>query len=830
MAKLILSIGQELHSDTLIYRIESVLGQGSFGITYKAKAFTVIKGKFGEELVETNTPKAIKEFFMKEVNDRDASGSITGMSEGSLSYNYAQKFKKEAENLASMNHPNIVKVIDFISANNTYYYVMDFIEGENLNDYLKHHKMSEEEATDTIIEVAKALKYMHEEKHMLHLDLKPSNIMRRESDGRLFLIDFGLSKHYNEEGAPETSTSVGLGTLGYAPIEQANGKNTKQFRTTLDIYALGATFYKLLTGNTPPPADELVSEDSLIKDELEKYSSNTTITFTILKAMQPNIKERIQDVSSFEGYLTGETDYTDILSNEYEDPKSKIKDTENDVKESSTDKTKQTNNTKWLIVISCAILLLGVISYVLIISKRRNFSHNYSPELVKAANDGDELAQYWLGDCYNLGRGVSINYDEAFKWYLKSAEQGLDSAQISIANCYSDAKGVEQDFSKALFWINKAVSQNNSLAINELGNFYLYGNGVKVDTLKAIELYRKSAEKDCVFGMINLGYAYLDGTGVKSDTIKAIQLFENAEKKKKYSAAKFFSDYYRGKYGETHRDSVKCIKMLMDKLEQEKDTTNIRATYCLIADFYELSEGNHDNSKEAFKWYRMVAELGSATGMYWTGMSYIWGSTVEKDFQKAFYWINKCANLNIIPWKGKSIQEANRQYKNILYTQYCVVESQMTLSVMYYNGNGVSKDFGKYIYWLKEAAKNGSNEAQHSLGHLYEEGDAQAKKDIKETYKWFKIAVENGHGEACLDMAFAYFEGREGYKKNDEEGIKYLELGASRKNPLATFDLGIMYFNGENGLPVDKVKEKQYLAKAQELGYERAGDALKDLF
>ena len=87
-----LKIGQELHSDSIVYRIESVLGQGSFGVTYKAKAFTIMKGKFGEELVETNTPKAIKEFFMKEINERDLSGSITGISEGSLSYNYAQKF------------------------------------------------------------------------------------------------------------------------------------------------------------------------------------------------------------------------------------------------------------------------------------------------------------------------------------------------------------------------------------------------------------------------------------------------------------------------------------------------------------------------------------------------------------------------------------------------------------------------------------------------------------------------------------------------------------------------------------------------------------------
>ena len=299
MAKSTLNIGQELHSDSIVYRIESVLGQGSFGVTYKAKAFTVMKGKFGEELVETNTPKAIKEFFMKEVNDRDASGSITGMSEGSLSYNYVQKFKKEAENLASMNHPNIVKVIDFISANNTYYYVMDYIEGENLNDYLKHHKMSEKEAYDTISEVALALQYMHEEKHMLHLDLKPGNIMRRNSDGHIFLIDFGLSKHYSADGVPETSTSVGLGTPGYAPIEQANSKNAKQFRATLDVYALGATFYKLLTGQTPPSADELVSDEELINDELAKFDISNESKMTIEHSMMPSVKYRTKDVKGF---------------------------------------------------------------------------------------------------------------------------------------------------------------------------------------------------------------------------------------------------------------------------------------------------------------------------------------------------------------------------------------------------------------------------------------------------------------------------------------------------------------------------------------------------
>lgn len=292
--------GQELHSDSIVYRIESVLGQGSFGITYKARAFAVIKGKFGEELVEIKTPKAIKEFFMKDINEREPSGSITGMTKDSLSYKYALKFKKEAENLSGMNHPNIVKVLDFFGANGTFYYVMDYIEGESLKDYLKHHRMSEKEATDTIIEVAKALKYMHEEKNMLHLDLKPGNIMRRKSDGHIFLIDFGLSKHYSDEGQPDTSTTIGLGTEGYAPLEQGKRASAQNsFRPTIDVYALGGTLFKMLTGETPPPASDILEDEDMFCGIMESRGIDSQLQGIIKKAMVPSAKRRTASVAEF---------------------------------------------------------------------------------------------------------------------------------------------------------------------------------------------------------------------------------------------------------------------------------------------------------------------------------------------------------------------------------------------------------------------------------------------------------------------------------------------------------------------------------------------------
>ncbi len=288
----------ELKKGTLLqggkYKIEKKLGQGSFGITYLATAKFSTKGSLGK--MDVLAKVAIKEFFMSDINSRKEDGSTVDGSTGSIFTNYKKKFRKEAENLAKLLHPNIVKVFDVFDENSTTYYVMEYLSDTNLNKYIKDkNSLSEKECIALTEGIGEALQYMHDTL-MLHLDLKPGNIMLHNNEA--VLIDFGLSKQFNANGQPETSTTIGQGTPGYAPLEQQNynGSQTKGLPFAMDVYALGGTMFKMVTGQTPPDASSIFN-DGFPKKELAIHNISSRLADIIEKAMAPSKKERYQSVS-----------------------------------------------------------------------------------------------------------------------------------------------------------------------------------------------------------------------------------------------------------------------------------------------------------------------------------------------------------------------------------------------------------------------------------------------------------------------------------------------------------------------------------------------------
>ena len=277
------------------YRIERVLGQGGFGITYLAMQTSL------------NRYVAIKELFIggegQAINDRRGNQVVVTNAANQQSFNQQrEKFKKEALRLANLNHPNLVKVHEFFEENGTAYYVMDYINGESLRTKMNREgRLSEGVVMKYIQQLLPALEVAHKQS-IWHLDIKPENIMV-DKYGHVYLMDFGASKHIEQNSTLTTSLALAY-TKGYCPPELADLTYGSQADLVMalkgigpwtDIYALGATMYNLLTESIPPSSIRLYQDGGNAFMFPSSISSSTKDM--IVKMMKPNKKERPQNVS-----------------------------------------------------------------------------------------------------------------------------------------------------------------------------------------------------------------------------------------------------------------------------------------------------------------------------------------------------------------------------------------------------------------------------------------------------------------------------------------------------------------------------------------------------
>jgi WD40 repeat protein len=206
------------------YRILEQVGRGGFGAVYKA-ADTL----FGYRLV------AVKEMGQSHLSPQEMAEAI-------------EAFKSEAHLLAGLQHPNIPAISDYFGEAGRWYLVMDFIEGETLEEHLSTSRgryLPVEKVLDIGIQLCIVLGYLHtRQPSIIFRDLKPANILLTSS-GRIYLIDFGIARHFKPGQSKDTTA---FGSPGYAPPEQYGKAQTTP---RADIYALGATLHQLLTGDDP---------------------------------------------------------------------------------------------------------------------------------------------------------------------------------------------------------------------------------------------------------------------------------------------------------------------------------------------------------------------------------------------------------------------------------------------------------------------------------------------------------------------------------------------------------------------------------------------------
>ncbi len=322
------------------YIIGNVIGEGGFGITYAGWDLAL-----GQKI-------AVKEYYPSICANRSHTGDnqvIPGQaSKGQYFRMGKERFTQEAQSAAQFSgEAGIVKILDYFEENDTAYIVMNYVEGGDLGEIVRSRgKLEPKTFFAVMLPLMRTLEHVHQA-GMIHRDIAPDNIIMSQ-DGSLTLLDFGSARYYF--GEETKSLSVVL-KPGYAPYEQYSRKG-KQGAWT-DVYALCATIYKCITGETPPDVLDRISNDELKKPSELGVRLPAAVETALMKGLAVFPKDRLQTVGELRKAV--EKGY----------PAEKVVDKKPEKDKSQSDKPKKKPTRKILIaavavVLACAIAAVSV--------------------------------------------------------------------------------------------------------------------------------------------------------------------------------------------------------------------------------------------------------------------------------------------------------------------------------------------------------------------------------------------------------------------------------------------------------------------------------------
>ena len=408
------------------YRIERYLSSGGFGNTYVAT-----NTEFDEQV-------AIKEFFMRGISQREGdsvSVSVSNQTNLNQFTSQKEKFRKEARRLRKLHNNHIVSVHDLFEENGTAYYEMDLIKGESLSERLKRTgtPLSEAEALTVLDQVLDALSIVHAQ-GLYHLDLKPANIMMDQS-GRVLLIDFGASKQMSAGEGDSISTSSALAfTPGYAPLEQTE-QNMKSFGPWTDLYALGATLYKLLTNLTPPSASEILMMTTPLLFPTPVSAKTQQL---IAWMMRPRLDMRPQSVDAVKRFLEGKRvdeetvvlDMTEPLLKPKPQPKQQPQQQQPPNTQYQTQQRQSSGSSKllWWGVgagVAAAVVAAVVVGFMLLRNPSLD-TQNPKPNSQQSTTRSKTVVEnYIVSMTQNLEEKNSVSFNNNLKWANQAIEEAL---------------------------------------------------------------------------------------------------------------------------------------------------------------------------------------------------------------------------------------------------------------------------------------------------------------------------------------------------------------------------------------------------------------------
>lgn len=592
-----------------------------------------------------------------------------------------ERFRNEAKLMASLDHPNITKVIDFNEQPHQLSIIMEYLNGEDLNDKIKRNgALSEKDTVEVFSQTLSAFQYAHE-KGIVHRDIKPSNIFILQ-DGRVKILDFGIAKLFGQ-GNEMTQTGTQMGTPIYMSPEQVKADKSIDHRS--DIYSLGVTMYFAINGKPPYNSNTDSQFDifsKIVYEPLPNLSADSIFNHSIVKACQKDREKRFQSCQEWLQSIKS-VDATQTSFNSVENLKDKTKETIVDksfndsrsVKSKNTHKpTDQEPSSKKnkLIFIGIVAILISVIGYF-------SFSYYKNERLKDAINNFNNK-----------------EYEKAYNIFNSSILQENAEAQYYLGNMYLHGKYVKTDYDKAFTLAKASAEQGNDKGLNLVGVIYKNGLGTEKDINMAIEYFTKSTQistRNNTFAgnakaYTNLGDIYSEGGGgIERDYNKAIEYYTNAI----YAAN-----------GQVDRD-------LSGRPEWQIGAIYMKGGYGVQVDY--------NNAKDYF--LKAIEKNNSDAAVY-LGWMYENGKGVPQDNVMAFNYYTISSNLN------------NNK-------------GQTFLGSCYLGGKGCTQDDIKALELFKKSAAQGNDSGLANLGFMYEFNRGGAGYDIHKARMYYKQAADLGN-------------------------------------------------------------------------------------
>ncbi len=680
------------------YVVRSVLGHGSFGITYLAH-----DGQLGCDV-------AIKEYLPMAFAVRHNGVAVVPHStKVAEQFTWGrERFIEEGHTLAGLRgKPGMVHVYDLVEDNGTAYIVMELVNGSTLDEKLgRDGPLSAQDVDRLLPPLLDVLATVHQA-GFVHRDIKPANILL-DKEGRPVLIDFGAAR---AAMAARTAAMTAVFTPGYAAVEQfVDGKQGPW----TDIYALAATFYRAISGRMPPR-----SVERALGDEYQPLAGLKPAGFPLQllsgidRGLAVRPTDRPQTIEQWRAALFSAHAPADApvaptaravgwrtvvfaaigslavvaaagaALHLHSNPPAWLQDVGGEeakpvgltmpgVGEAEAPPTEETEAAA-----RPEVVLPRTEAQDLAAADEAYKRGDYATVLQlmrPLADAGNTRAQTYLGVMYDNGQGVPQDDAQAVTWYRKAADQGDARAQTNLGAAYETGRGVAQDLRRAADWYRKAADQHHVAAEYILGKMYSTGRGVPQDYGQAAEWFRKAADHGYAAAQFNLGYLYGEGRGVPLDRTQALA-------------------WYRKAADQDHPGAQ----------------TNLGAAY-------EAGHGVTRDFAQAANWYRKAADLGNAVAQYNLGKLYSSGRGVPQDYREAMAWYRKAAA------QDHALAAA-------------------TLGNAYDVGRGVPQDPAQAANWYRKAADDGSVDAMYALGLLYQKGRG-VPLDVVQADRWIILAIQ----------------------------------------------------------------------------------------